>query len=399
MKNSIRLVALLTVTASILAFTGSTEDKTKINLIHYENGKTLHYDTLFDASSGYTVQEFIVSKGLDPKETEIINLTEIHNQAIKGIYTTSNIKDDGDKQMEVIILKDDIGNGSKWVDKSVEIDSDGNKVITEIKKVVDEDGNVLIEKLINGEAVEITAAEREEIENMWVSDSVDKDGDTHLVTGKGEKRVEISIYGSEIQVLNAVESPGDDVNIHKIVIDNILKEAQSELDSAEIQSLLQEVKKELLNLQLDLMQEQVDIVHEQSFSISELNSFSEPIIITDLDENQEPYTIAIVSTIKGDDTAQPENLNSTSMAHMIRDLKYFPNPTTDKINISFFLEEEGQTNISIYDIEGKEVYRKDLGNFKGAYNDQIDISNLQPGTYLMNIIQNDLRLAEKIIVN
>ena len=110
------------------------------------------------------------------------------------------------------------------------------------------------------------------------------------------------------------------------------------------------------------------------------------------------HTIAIVSTLSGEEDA--ENSFITDQVDLpIEGPSYYPNPSEGKFRLEFFLPERGQTQIQIYDMLGRMVFDENLGNFQGAYDDNIDISNLESGHYVMQITQNNLRLAEKLIVN
>ncbi len=79
-------------------------------------------------------------------------------------------------------------------------------------------------------------------------------------------------------------------------------------------------------------------------------------------------------------------------------LNFYPNPGDGKFNLSFELEQHGNTAISIYNAEGKIVYQETLSNFTGKYNKEIDISNEAKGIYFIKVSQGESNLFRKIIM-
>lgn len=82
----------------------------------------------------------------------------------------------------------------------------------------------------------------------------------------------------------------------------------------------------------------------------------------------------------------------------ITDLNIFPNPGTGSFNMKFSLNNKEKTEIKIFDINGKEVYKENIDRFDGEYNNQIDISDKGKGTFFINIRQGDKLMNKKIII-
>lgn len=117
----------------------------------------------------------------------------------------------------------------------------------------------------------------------------------------------------------------------------------------------------------------------------------EPIIV----ETEE------INTNESSGAAEPAIINEAPSAIqnvMIERLTVFPNPTQGRFNISFFLPQTGNTNIRIFDQQGRQVYNRDLNTFEGLFQDQIDISNQAAGTYFLFIQQGDSVMNRKIVV-
>ncbi|MEA3446496.1 MAG: T9SS type A sorting domain-containing protein [Bacteroidota bacterium] len=80
-------------------------------------------------------------------------------------------------------------------------------------------------------------------------------------------------------------------------------------------------------------------------------------------------------------------------------LNVYPNPVVDKAQIEFHLSSSEDVKIMIYDLQGKIVKQLNLGRYsRGNHTTNIDLSNLTPGTYLINMFHNSSNKSTKIIV-
>ena len=73
-------------------------------------------------------------------------------------------------------------------------------------------------------------------------------------------------------------------------------------------------------------------------------------------------------------------------------VNFYPNPTADLLNIELNKAQNG--TISITDVDGKVVLRKDLT----AKNTKINVSNLAKGLYLIKINIDGQTLTNKLII-
>ena len=80
-------------------------------------------------------------------------------------------------------------------------------------------------------------------------------------------------------------------------------------------------------------------------------------------------------------------------------IKFHPNPTNGKFTLRFEVPEKGDTEVLIYDINGKNVYSEKLSNFEGSYKNEIDISGQSKGTYFLKITQGNKMSTRKIILD
>lgn len=82
---------------------------------------------------------------------------------------------------------------------------------------------------------------------------------------------------------------------------------------------------------------------------------------------------------------------------LISNVIVWPNPTHEKLNLSF--ESSGnKTNISLYDIHGREVYNKNLETISSKINHSIDTKAFYSGIYFLNIQNGSVIFNKKIIV-
>lgn len=82
----------------------------------------------------------------------------------------------------------------------------------------------------------------------------------------------------------------------------------------------------------------------------------------------------------------------------IEQLTVFPNPTQGRFNVKFDLPNSGETIIQIYNSAGQVVYNRNLGDYTGQFNDQLDISNNARGLYFVMISQGTTSISRKLIL-
>jgi len=78
-------------------------------------------------------------------------------------------------------------------------------------------------------------------------------------------------------------------------------------------------------------------------------------------------------------------------------LKAFPNPTTEKLTISF-TGEAIPTIITIVDLSGKEIHRSEQKDFSGIYTETINLDKKVKGMVTVHITQNGQAVQQKVFV-
>lgn len=80
----------------------------------------------------------------------------------------------------------------------------------------------------------------------------------------------------------------------------------------------------------------------------------------------------------------------------MENMKLYPNPNDGKFNLNFNLKNRGDAEVTVYDMQGKQVYSEKLSNFAGEYNKPIDISSNAKGIYFVKIQQGNHTQVKKI---
>lgn len=77
--------------------------------------------------------------------------------------------------------------------------------------------------------------------------------------------------------------------------------------------------------------------------------------------------------------------------------RVFPNPTFGRLRVQFQTEAL-PTQVSIVDVNGKVVYERNLPQFDGYFDNEVDLSNATPGAYFLKVIQEGKVRSEKLIL-
>ncbi|MEQ8908054.1 MAG: choice-of-anchor J domain-containing protein [Vicingaceae bacterium] len=121
--------------------------------------------------------------------------------------------------------------------------------------------------------------------------------------------------------------------------------------------------------------------------------------------------VAVVSLYGGSDLSKYEviNVEEVEMSTLItsisenesdvESLKIYPNPSANLTNISLNLSESKEMNLTVYDLAGKAVYRKDYGTMvKGKQTINLDVSSFAEGFYFVTLQLGDEQVSRKVSV-
>ena len=89
------------------------------------------------------------------------------------------------------------------------------------------------------------------------------------------------------------------------------------------------------------------------------------------------------------------NLKNDRSTQDLSDIKIFPNPVTDYINLAYSLSGNGKVSYSIRSINGQMVWNKEEDiSLTGDYQRKWNINSLKPGTYVLTILFNDKKVSQ-----
>ena len=134
----------------------------------------------------------------------------------------------------------------------------------------------------------------------------------------------------------------------------------------------------------------------------------EPMFIFkgDNDANIVKKKVIIIERIKSDEpevaeeeVVEPRNVPQPKGKKLkLKGFNAYPNPTDGMLNVSFASDKKPML-LQMVDITGKEVYREQISNFDGYYNEDIDLSDATPGNYILYVIQNSRVFTHNLVVN
>lgn len=80
-----------------------------------------------------------------------------------------------------------------------------------------------------------------------------------------------------------------------------------------------------------------------------------------------------------------------------RSLVVYPNPASEVIKVSFESFGGADATVRVLDLSGKEVARLDSKNLNGSFNEELNLSRLARGIYLLEVSSGDLKATRKLI--
>lgn len=486
--------------SALFSFTKDQDDekKKKYHVIHQKDGEMKMYDTILPMSSNYSVENFLADKGIENENVEIIKIPSMDNMMLLGEEMAGesrvmikefkhDIEIDGEEsesnEVKIMVEMDDDGNKvvKKWVDgeevemtdeelKKMEMhrgmhrhhghhgervivvdgNQDGSDERVEIKVEIDDEGNKVIKKTVNGEEVEVTEAELEEMhdgmkgEHMIIKMDIDTHGD-HKMTfdsedgeevrievemdDDGNKSIKKWVNGEEVEMTeeerNRIENDfNHDGHGGKMMR---FQMGDSNMTEEEKEELIREMKEGMseLRIQMDSLHGELDfnietILEEIDIDGAEGNVFIHRIE-TDGDHecsnkcegkcdhhkmrkmhrmhgSDEDFTIVLVHENLSDQQVELQNEEQREMMSNEGDMIVFPNPNEGVFTIQFEQSDKVKTKIEIVDAQGKVVFSDKLGKFSGEYRKEINLKEHGAGMYIVTIQQGDQLNSHKVMV-
>jgi len=83
----------------------------------------------------------------------------------------------------------------------------------------------------------------------------------------------------------------------------------------------------------------------------------------------------------------------------VQNMNASPNPSNGKFRVSFSSPDKANVNLTVRNIEGKEVYNELISNFNGNYDKEIDLNTSNKGIYFVTLTQGKKSTMKKLIVD
>jgi Leucine-rich repeat (LRR) protein len=94
---------------------------------------------------------------------------------------------------------------------------------------------------------------------------------------------------------------------------------------------------------------------------------------------------------------EPEAMKAKT--RVANQLKAFPNPVDKQLQVEFTATEEGQTNISVTDVLGRQMSIQMVDTFKGVNQATVDMSNVPRGVYVLILRTGKTQVVQRITKN
>jgi hypothetical protein len=82
----------------------------------------------------------------------------------------------------------------------------------------------------------------------------------------------------------------------------------------------------------------------------------------------------------------------------IRELNIYPNPIIDRATIELTVDQNADLILTIYDITGRQVDQQSSSVHKGDNKIQINLDDLNTGTYVITAMVGNAKYSQKFIV-
>lgn len=79
--------------------------------------------------------------------------------------------------------------------------------------------------------------------------------------------------------------------------------------------------------------------------------------------------------------------------------KLYPNPTSNDLTLDYYLDDDGEVNIMVFDMLGRTVLEQNLQQEEGVQKVQLTTQHLENGTYFLKINAQDAQIIKKFIKN
>ena len=394
------------------------EKKKKYHVIHQKNGEMHKYDTIISMHSNYSVEDFLASKGIEDPNVKIVKIPSVANMAFLSNEAADTkvfvhrmnenivVEEENGTREEVKIIREENDKGEvtiqKFVNgKEVEVTEqdrqeqqahwqqdfggdhevilleDGDfewtekegKHNVELKVEMDDEGNVQVQKFVNGEEVEVSDEEMKQLKhgnvNMFILDG-ENTGDLNIDLDSIMESIQLNV---DLLDEEALENGKSRV---------IIKEIHTGDDTQDHKDF--EIKKEMR------------VNHHVSVNGEESEDFTVVLVHENYDASTEKHTQMHLLS-ENDNT----EINNQGIA-LNAPISVYPNPNNGTFTIAFEQKNEEKTSVRVVDAQGKVVFKEKLGDFSGAYRKELNLKKHGAGIFIVTVQQGDEISSHKVIV-
>lgn len=116
-------------------------------------------------------------------------------------------------------------------------------------------------------------------------------------------------------------------------------------------------------------------------------------------EEEKVFQVFNITEEEAEDMEEKYNVEMPIVNDLkIQQLNIFPNPNNGLFNLTFNLPQKEKTIIRVYSSNAQIVYEKELTNFQGFFEEQINITNRPSGNYFLMIQQADQSISKRVVV-
>lgn len=92
-----------------------------------------------------------------------------------------------------------------------------------------------------------------------------------------------------------------------------------------------------------------------------------------------------------------DKLNGSKSSNVAK-LQVYPNPAVNAANFDYYTNNYSEAFVSVTDITGRQVYKKDLGSGQGARKANLDIAGLSNGVYIVELRAGNIKQVGKFVI-
>jgi hypothetical protein len=408
------LIGGIVLAGTLFSFTTKSDGdkKKKYHVIHQKNGKMVEYDTVIPMNASYSVEQFLADKGIQSNDVEVIKMPSHGTQMMvrsNGTHEPQMEIKELSEEVEITVEMDDEGNmtakkhvngeevelteeelqqirmhhESNGKEIRMEIDEDSKEIEkneeVKIQVEMDEEGNAQVKKWVNGEEVEVSEEELEEIK-------FDAEGGQQI---RKEIRIEDEISEGDIQeMMQELERKMSEINIDSLVnnLDSLMKHIEIQMESmiemeedenGEKRVIIKHVEGGERGHHLPHGEEQMMRVHGGD------EDFTLVLVTENYEEENHPahHEMNIEKRI-----IQGNHMSISSDSH------------SGRVSLRFSQDEKMKTLIEIKNSKGKKLVKEKLGDFQGDYSKDFDLKQYGSDTYTITIKRGDNETVQTVTI-